>query len=264
VAISDAQRPLVGVTTSEMRVAEQVAQTPHGEPPRIEMALGIAYLDALEQAGAVPVTIPPLKPDSARPLLERLSGLVLSGGPDIHPTAYGADEHAQLGPTWPDLDRFEISLTREADALRLPILAICRGAQALNVARIGTLFQHVPDRFGGNIDHRQPGYGAKPAHSVEIDPDSVLARALGRTTVDVNSYHHQAADQVGRGLRAVAWSPDGLIEAVEAPGRDFVVGVQWHAEAMASELPEQAALFRAFVEAAKRYETSREEQALAA
>jgi putative glutamine amidotransferase len=264
VAIPDAQRPLVGVTTSEMRVAEQVDQTPHGEPPRREMALGIAYLEALEQAGAVPVAIPPLSADAARPLLERLSGLVLSGGPDIHPTAYGADEHVQLGPTWPELDRFEISLAREADALRLPVLAICRGAQALNVARTGTLFQHVPDRFGADIDHRQPGYGATPAHSVDIDPDSTLARALGRTTVDVNSYHHHAADEVGRGLRAVAWSPDGLIEAVEAPGRDFVVGVQWHAEAMASELPEQAALFRAFVEAANRYELARQPQALAA
>src|SRR5689334_3559926 len=137
-----------------MRVAEQVDQTPHGEPPRIEMALGIAYLDALEVAGAVPVTIPPLKPESARPLLERLCGLVLSGGPDIHPTAYGAEEHEQLGPTWPELDRFEIALAREADALRLPILAICRGAQALNVARTGTLFQHVPDRFGAGIDHQ--------------------------------------------------------------------------------------------------------------
>jgi putative glutamine amidotransferase len=241
-----------------VRVAEQVDQTPHGEPPRIEMALGIAYLEALEQAGAVPVTIPPLRPDSARPLLERLSGLVLSGGPDIHPKAYGAVEHELLGPTWPDLDRFEIALAREADALRLPILAICRGAQALNVARRGTLFQHVPDRFGGDIDHRQPGYGATPAHAVEIDPESVLAQSLGRTTVEVNSYHHQAADELGRGLRAVAWSPDGLIEAVEAPSRDFVVGVQWHAEAMAPEVPEQAALFRAFAEAATRYETSRE------
>jgi putative glutamine amidotransferase len=263
-AIFDAPRPLIGVTTSEMRVAEQVDQTPYGEPPRREMALGIAYLAAVESAGAVPVAIPPLETDSARPLLERLSGLVLSGGPDIHPTAYGADAHEELGPTWPELDRFEIALAREADALRLPILAICRGAQALNVARIGTLFQHVPERFGADIDHRQPGYGAAPAHSVEIEPGSTLARALGSTTVEVNSYHHQAADQVGRGLRAVAWSPDGLIEAVEAPGRDFVVGVQWHAEAMAPERPEQAALFRSFVQAAERYESQRDQQVLAA
>jgi putative glutamine amidotransferase len=263
-ATSGAARPLVGVTTSEMRVAEQVDQTRHGEPPRREMALGIAYLTAVEAAGAVPVAIPPLEADSARPLLRRLSGLVLSGGPDIHPTAYGADAHEELGPTWPELDRFEISLAREADALRLPILAICRGAQALNVARTGTLFQHVPERFGAQIDHRQPGYGATPAHSVEVDPASTLARALGGTTVEVNSYHHQAADEVGRGLRAVAWSPDGLIEAVEAPGRDFVIGVQWHAEAMAPQVPEQAALFLSFVEAAERYESVRAEQALAA
>ena len=261
---ADDSRPLVGVTTSEMRVAEQVSQTPHGEPPRREMALGIAYLNALEAAGAVPVAIPPLSPGASQPLLERLSGLVLSGGPDLHPHCYGAEPHDELGPTWPELDRFEIALAREADALRLPMLAICRGAQALNVVRTGTLFQHVPDRFGADIDHRQPGYGATPAHSVEIDPTSTLAQALGCTELDVNSYHHQAADEVGRGLRAVAWSPDGLIEAVEAPGRDFVIGVQWHAEAMAAERPEQAALFRAFVEAAARYEAARDEQALAA
>jgi putative glutamine amidotransferase len=256
-------RPLIGVTTSEMRTGEQVSQTPQGEPPRREMALGISYLAALEAAGAVPVAIPPLGRGAAGPLLERLSGLCLSGGPDIHPDAYGAAAHSELGPTWPELDVFEIALAREADALRLPIFAICRGAQALNVARRGTLFQHVPERFGAEIEHRQIGYGSTPAHAIEVDPESTLARALGRTSVEVNSYHHQAADQVGRGLRAVAWSPDGLIEAVEAPGREFVVGVQWHAEAMA-EVPEQAALFRAFVDAARNYESERDDQPLAA
>jgi putative glutamine amidotransferase len=244
-------RPLIGVTTSEVRLADQVEHTPQGEPPRREMALGLRYLQAIEEAGGLPVVIPPVAHEAIAPLLENLSGICLSGGPDIHPEAYGGAPAAELGPTWPELDRFELALARRADARRLAILAICRGAQALNVARLGTLFQHVPDRFGGAIEHRQTGYGPSPAHSVTVDPHSTLARALGATSVEVNSYHHQAADSLGRGLRAVAWSPDGVIEGIEAPGRDFAVGVQWHAEAM-TERPEQAALFRAFVEAAQR------------
>jgi putative glutamine amidotransferase len=246
------ERPLIGVTTSEVRNAEQVEQTPEGEPPRHEMALGLAYLRAVERAGGLPVVMPPLPRDALGPMLDNFAGVLLSGGPDIHPDAYGQDPHGQLGPTWPELDRFELALAREAYARGLPTLAICRGAQALNIARSGTLFQHLPDRFGGGIQHRQHGYGPTPAHAVEIDPDSTLARALGTTRIDVNSYHHQAAESLGRGLRAVAWSPDGVIEAIEAPGVEFALGVQWHAEAMA-ELPEHARLFTAFVEAARCY-----------
>jgi len=256
-------RPLIGVTTSEMRTAENVTPTPQGEPPRREMALGMAYLSAIEAAGGVPVAVPPLEQEAARSLLGRLSGICLSGGPDVDPQAYGSPAHAELGPTWPELDRFELALVREADAMRLPILAICRGCQVLNIARSGTLFQHVPERFGREVRHRLSGYGTRAAHPVEIDAGSVLAGALGSTSVEVNSYHHQSADQLGRGLRAVAWAPDGVIEAVEAPRRDFLVGVQWHAEAM-TDSPEQAALFGAFVEAARSYEARGAEHALAA
>jgi putative glutamine amidotransferase len=248
-------RPLIGVTTSEVRLADQHEQTPQGEPPRREMALGLRYLQAIEEAGGLPVVIPPVGPEAIAPLLENLSGLCLSGGPDIHPDAYGGEPSAELGPTWPDLDRFELALARQADARRLAILAICRGAQALNVARMGTLFQHVPARFGGSVKHRQEGYGPRPAHPVTVERGSTLARSLGTTTLEVNSYHHQAADSLGRGLRAVAWSPDGVIEGIEAPGRDFAVGVQWHAEAM-TERPEQLALFRAFVDAAQSHAAS--------
>ena len=248
-------RPLIGVTTSEVRLADQVEHTPQGEPPRREMALGLRYLQAIEEAGGLPVVIPPVRNEAIAPLLENLSGVCLSGGPDIHPEAYGGVPGRELGPTWPDLDRFELALARQADARRLAILAICRGAQALNVARMGTLFQHVPDRFGRTVEHRQQGYGPRPAHRVEVEAGSTLARSLGTVTLDVNSYHHQAADTLGRGLRAVAWSPDGVIEGIEAPGRDFAVGVQWHAEAMTGR-PEQAALFRAFVEAARHHAVS--------
>ncbi|HEX6116777.1 MAG TPA: gamma-glutamyl-gamma-aminobutyrate hydrolase family protein, partial [Solirubrobacterales bacterium] len=154
-----------------------------------------------------------------------------------------------LGPTWRELDVAELAVAREADVRGLPILAICRGAQALNVARRGTLFQHLTDRFGEEVKHRQASIGTEPVHRVDVDPESTLAKALGATSIEVNSFHHQAADELGRGLRAVGFSPDGVIEAMEAPGSRFVVGVQWHAESL-TERPEQANLFRAFVDAA--------------
>lgn len=246
------ERPLIAVTTSEIRLAEQVQQTPEGEPPRPEMALGMRYLEAVAAAGGLPVVTPPLSGDAAGALLANFDGVLLSGGPDIHPDVYGKDPHAELGPTWPELDRFELALAREAYRRGLPILAICRGAQTLNVARSGTLFQHLPERFGHAVVHRRQGYGPYRHHPVEVDPGSTLARALGTTRLEVNSYHHQAADRLGRGLRAVAWSPDGVIEGVEAPGDHFAVGVQWHAEAM-TELPAHARLFSAFVDAGRRY-----------
>ena len=241
--------PLIGVTTSEVRIGEQVDQTPQGEPPRREMALGLTYLRAIEAAGGLPVVIPPLDLDAADPLLDRLGGLCLSGGPDLDPASYHARSHPDLGPVEPELDLFELELARRADARGLPILAICRGQQALNVARGGTLHQHLPDRPGTTIDHRQRAPAHKSTHSVDVMGASRLARLLGRRRAGVNSFHHQAVDRLGTGLRAVAWSSDGVIEGVEAPGRDFVVGVQWHAETLVHRR-DNAALFSGLVEAA--------------
>jgi putative glutamine amidotransferase len=245
-------RPLIGVTTSEMRVAKNVEPTPQGEPPRKEMALGLAYLRAIEASGGLPLVIPPMPSAAIAPLVDRLHGLCLSGGPDLDPVAYGAAPHAELGPTEPELDRFELGLTREAHARNLPILAICRGAQLLNVATGGTLFQHVPDRTDGTIDHRQTGAADRLTHLVDLAGGSLTAAVMGATEISVNSFHHQAVDRLGRGLLAVGWSPDGLVEAIEAPARDFVLGVQWHAECLA-ELPEQKRLFTGLVEASRRY-----------
>jgi putative glutamine amidotransferase len=244
------QRPLIGVTTSEVRPAEQIDPTPQGEPPGHEMALGLTYMRAVERAGGLPVVIPPLAADAVEALVAHLDGVVLSGGPDIHPDAYGEPPHPLLGPTWRDLDLTELALARHATALKLPVLAICRGAQALNIARSGTLYQHLPDRFGGAIEHRQMK-GASPgvAHEVEVEDGSVLAAALGCTRLEVNSFHHQSMSELGRGLRAVAWAPDGVVEGVEAPGSIFTVGVQWHAESMPDSAP-QVRLFRSFVAAA--------------
>ena len=249
-------RPLIGVTTSEVRRAERITLTPYGEPPDHEMALGMKYLRAIEAAGGLPVVMPPLELDTVAPLLANLDGVCLSGGPDLHPKAYGEGPHAELGPTEPRLDSFELAAARHADAHALPVLAICRGAQALNVARGGSLHQHLADVTDGVLQHRQREPADRTAHPVDVEPASLLARALGgggdARALEVNSFHHQAAKRLGRNLRAVAWSPDGVIEGVEATDRDFVVGVQWHAEGIADR-PEQSALFRSFVEAARRH-----------
>ncbi len=246
--------PLIGVTTSEVRVGERVDQTPQGEPPRREMALGLTYLRAIEAAGGLPVVIPPLDLEAVEPLLDRFGGLCLSGGPDLDPSAYHARRHPDLGPVEPELDLFELELARRADERGLPILAICRGQQALNVARGGTLHQHLPDRPGTTIDHRQRAPGHKSTHAVRVMAGSRLARLLGRRELRVNSFHHQAVDRLGSGLRAVAWSPDGVIEGLEAPGRDFLVCVQWHAETLVHR-HDNAALFSGLVDAASRFAT---------
>src|SRR4051812_44386683 len=176
--------PLIGVTTSEVRLEDQVRLTAHGEPRRREMSLGLTYLRAIERAGGIPVVIPPLAIDAIPSLLAHLDAVVLSGGPDIHPDAYGEPPHPELGPTWRDLDATELALARHAIAADLPMLAISRGAQALNIARGGTLFQHLPERFGRGIQHRQLAEGPAATHAVDIAPDSTLARALGCTELD--------------------------------------------------------------------------------
>ena len=221
--------PLIGVTTSEVRKAETVQPTPEGEPPRHEMALGLTSMRAVDRAGAIPLVIPPLGTDTIGPLLARLDGICLSGGPDIHPQSYGEEPHEQLGPTEPDLDRFELTIARWADTRGLPILAICRGMQAINVARGGSLNQHLPDE-PSDVDHRQSLPGQMASHRVEIKPGSRLANTLGTTVTEVNSFHHQAISGLGQDLEAVAWSDDGTIEAIEDPDRRFLIGVQWHAE----------------------------------
>ena len=246
------ERPLIGVSTSEVRIAQQVEPIRYGEPPHREMALGLKYLQAIERAGGLPVVLPPLDPAGVSPLLERLSGVCLSGGPDLDPGSYDSPPHPQLGPTEPDLDRFELALAREADERGLPMLAICRGAQALNVSRGGALFQHIPDEVGGPLHHRQAEPSDRPTHVIEIDPGSRVAQVLGLTRLEVNSFHHQSIRVLGHGLRAVAWAEDGVIEAIEASDRDFVLGVQWHAEGIAAR-SEQRALFARFVDAAQRY-----------
>jgi putative glutamine amidotransferase len=210
------------------------------------MALGMTYVRAIEAAGGIPVVMPPVNDQDARRLLRRLDGLVLSGGPDLAPAAYGAQPHVELGPTEPHLDCFEYAVAREAVHLRLPTLGICRGTQTINVARGGALHQHLPDVAGDTITHRQTIDGRIPTHPVAVAPGSTLAAVLGATELNVNSFHHQAVDRLGEGLRASAWAPDGTIEAIEDPRQPFLLAVQWHAEAL-RHIPMHLALFEELV-----------------
>jgi putative glutamine amidotransferase len=229
-------RPLIGVTTSELRPSGAGTLRRQGEPAHPEMALGMTYLQAIERAGAVPVVLPPCVSDLGA-LISRLDGVCLSGGPDLDPEAYGAhDRHAELGPTEPSLDAFELALARAALARGMPLLGICRGAQALNVACGGTLHQHLPG-------HRQSEPGCDVTHEVEVLAGTRLAALIGAGPVAVNSFHHQAVDRLGPGLRIAALASDGTVEAIEGPG--FAVGVQWHAEALAD-----LRLFKALASAA--------------
>jgi putative glutamine amidotransferase len=250
--VQPGERPLIAVTTSEIRQRRSTL-TSQGAPEREEMALGLNYLQAIEAAGGIPVVTPPLGRGAIEPLLGRVSGVCLSGGPDLDPVAYGAFRHELTGPSWAELDRFELRLARAADAVDLPILAICRGMQVLNVSRGGTLHQHLPDVAGGRVRHRQSSASGDPTHWVTLDAESRLGDLAGSARQMVNSFHHQAVAALGRGLTATATADDGTIEAIEAIDREFVLGVQWHAECLVDQ-NEHAGLFEAFVDAARQYE----------
>jgi putative glutamine amidotransferase len=241
---------LIGITASEVHGPGRGELVRYGEPAMAEMTLGLSYARAVQRAGGLAVVIPPLPVEATAALVDRLDGIVLSGGPDIHPGAYGEAPHHELGPTWRELDVAQLAIAGAAVDRGTPLLGISRGAQALNIARGGTLYQHLPEQFGRSLHHLPPGGGRVGFHEVRIEPSSRLYASLGEvTSLEVSSYHHQAASGLGRGVRAVAWAPDGVVEAIEVPDAPFAIGVQWHAEAML-ESSSQLRLFGALVRAA--------------
>jgi putative glutamine amidotransferase len=243
------RRPMIGLTTSELRRPERVEHLAQSEPAEVELALNLTYPAAVERCGGVPVIIPPLQPEAISSLLTGLDGLVLTGGPDLHPAIYGAEPHDSLGPTEQEIDVFELALVTAAQREGLPVLCICRGMQALNVVRGGTLIQDLPTERPSDIVHRQTEPGRIATHHVSLRRDSEVAALLGRDEIDVNSFHHQAIDRLGRDLRVVGEAADGVIEAVEATDGQFIVGVQWHAESLV-DTAEQRTLLEAFIQAA--------------
>jgi putative glutamine amidotransferase len=192
------------------------------------------YVDAVQRAGGMAVLLVPDPRAEQDPdeLLDLVDGLILAGGADIDPSAYGAQPHPETSATNPDRDRFELALTARAVERDLPLLAVCRGMQLLNVARGGTLHQHLPETHGHHEHRREAGTFDGADHDVRLAPGSLAARAAGETTRATKSHHHQGVDRVGDGLEVTGWSVlDELPEAVELPDRRYVLGVQWHPEA---------------------------------
>lgn len=242
------RKPLIGISTSEFRTPDRVDRDPDAEPPQRELALGLDYPIAVAEAHGLPVVLPP-QLDVAVELVGRLDGLMLSGGPDIDPTLYAEPPHPELGPIEPATDRWELALLHAALAREIPVLAICRGMQLLNVAQGGSLYQDIPDQLGAE-GHRQKARGSQTTHDVAVDPESQLAAITGGGTLAVNSFHHQAVKDLGRGLRISAKSDDGIVEAIEGTNHPFLIGVQWHGESL-YPIPAHLAVFEAFMDATR-------------
>ena len=243
--------PLIGVSTSV---------TFDRYPERAYV--NAAYLSAVQQAGGIPVLLPPqLEPPARAELLKWLQGVLLTGGGDVDPTRFGEAPHPTTADVSTARDGLEVDLTRWAIETRTPLLAICRGLQVLNVALGGNLHQDIPSALGSPLDHRQAdllGRSRSTAvHHVKVQDGSRLAGILGALEVDVNSFHHQAINRLGRGLRDVAWAPDSIVEGVElVDDSRFVVGVQWHPEELVGHDRTARNLFRALVERARERQTA--------
>ncbi len=210
---------------------------------RERVTLNTAYVRALESAGLVPLAVPTmLAPERAGAALTAVRGLVLTGGEDVAPDRYGATPHPRLGDVDPGRDAAELALIAAARARRVPILAICRGIQILNVALGGTLYQDLDSERPGPVPHSDE----TARHAVRVEAGSLLERTLGTRSASVNSRHHQAIRDLAPGLKAVAWADDGLIEAAEPADTTapWMVAVQWHPE----DLTERA-LFEGFAQA---------------
>jgi putative glutamine amidotransferase len=212
------------------------------------------YVEAVATAGGAPVLIPlNLDEGALRAIYERLDGLLLAGGEDVHPKHYGEAIHEKCGQIDEARDTVELTLTRWALAEDLPILAICRGIQVLNVAAGGTLYQDIASQVPGVLKHDcWPDYPRNYlAHQVMVNDDSLMAAILGQGRVGVNSTHHQAVKDLAPRFRVVARAPDGVIEAIEGHDHVFALGVQWHPEELLEDAPPMRRLFEEFVSAAR-------------
>jgi len=235
--------PLIGITTRPRLVhasagdlwADTVSHT---------------YRDGVTRAGGIPVLLAPIEDDAVPTLLNRIDGLLLTGGGDVDPTLYGSEPTQDMYGIDPKRDRFEMALARGAHERKMPVLAICRGIQILNVALGGTLIEDIPSEIGSQ-DHAEIGDRVYVGHQkVRIDDTCGLAALVGSSELDVNSIHHQALREVAPGIHPVAWAEDGVVEAIEADDADWpLIGVQWHPEYLgaAGDDPSHR-LFQAFVD----------------
>src|SRR5215210_3438993 len=240
--VSSARKP-VGACT----VAVTASIRPEGDTKRVRLTA--AYVTALENAGLVPLIVPPLSNDrAAAAVLDSVSGLVLTGGEDVDPARYGEERHEKVVSVNAARDATEAALVEEAKARRMPVLAICRGIQILNVALGGTLGQDIASQCETDISHHEDSPRDSRSHDIDVEPGSLIADAVGAEHLTVNSFHHQSVKRVAEGMRVTARSPDGVIEGLESTDEHWwVMAVQWHPEEMTdSPEPWDRGLFKAF------------------
>ena len=234
-------RPIIGITSYAEEARWGVWNVPAALIP-------LAYVQAVERAGGRPLLVPP-STDGIDETLGALDGLLFSGGSDLDPDLYGADAHPETNGIRLERDRAELALLEAALARDMPVLAVCRGSQVLNVARGGDLVQHLPEVVGDEKHKHTPGVFAD--HDVDLKEGTRLQRLLG-DRAPVKSHHHQGYGTIGEGLVESAWAEDGTVEALEDPSRRFALGVLWHPEA-----GEDFALFEALVQEGARYREER-------
>lgn len=237
--VIDAGRPVVAITGRHLAEFDRWPYSNAIVSPR-------GYLNAVARAGGLPVLVDPV--GDPRGILDRVDALVLTGGPDLDPAGYGQVPHPKTYGVDPAIDDFEVALILDALGRELPTLAICRGFQVLNVACGGTLHQHIPDEPGVE-PHGRPGEpNSGRTHAVSIEAGTLLAKVMGTTRTVATCHHHQAAAEIGAGLRVVARADDGIVEGIELePARGWLLAVQWHPEDTAGSDPSQQHLFDALV-----------------
>jgi putative glutamine amidotransferase len=235
-------RPVIGITASIEQRSPAFGET---------YSLTRKYAEGVLQAGGVPLIVPHnLDEDTLRAVLDRIDGVLLSGGGDVDPALFSEDAHPATREIESDRDRVELTLARWVVEDDMPLLAICRGIQVLNVALGGTLVQDIPSQVPAALPHsfdRKTTPRNFLAHPVQIDPGSQLAHIMQREMAQTNSWHHQSIKQVADRLQVTAVAPDGVIEAVEVPGRRLAIGVQWHPEWLFEEKAEHRRLFEELV-----------------
>lgn len=241
-------RPVIGVVTG-------LTQAQWGVWDQRAVVLPYSYISRIQKLDAIALLIPPdpeLVHDPDR-VLDLIDGLILAGGSDIDPSMYGAERHPETKDTVPERDGTELALAQRAWDRDMPVLGICRGMQLINVARGGTLIQHLPDDVGHGDHRRVPGSFDGSDHDVRLAAGSLAARAAGEEVHVTKSHHHQGVAVVGEGLEVTGRSTlDDLPEAFEAPDRRFVLGVQWHPEA-----DEDSRVIGALVREARDYRSTR-------
>jgi putative glutamine amidotransferase len=239
--MANTRRPIIGITGGN-------AKSPTGADI---FQLGRAYLEAVHRAGGTPLMIPNnLDAIELNPILKHLDGILFSGGGDIETARFKGRPHIKVSGVSPERDQLEFVLLKKALNRHLPLLAICRGIQVLNVAFGGDLYTHIADQMAAPLKHDwYPNYPRdKHAHNVSLTKGSLLRDIFQEMEVPVNSLHHQGISKLGEGLTGVAFAPDGLVEGVEIKGERFAIGVQWHPECLPDDKPMQA-LFASFIAA---------------